>query len=191
MRPWVFENHRQIVGENKTRAIETNRAQKQADAIERKKPRVPPGTVGELGEAAFLHCAMEHGLVVSRPWGNSQCYDFVVQAGLNSRVFHRVQVKCTQFLTYGGYQVPATRKPRAGPRARYHRNEVDFIVGYVIPCDAFYIIPIRKCRSSDLRLYPHGSLRHREKFEAYREAWHLLGGKRKKVLGKEDESPKN
>src|SRR2546430_14529241 len=36
---------------------------------------------GELAEAAFLHKAVGLGLKVTKPWGDSERYDFVVDAG--------------------------------------------------------------------------------------------------------------
>ena len=36
---------------------------------------------GELAEAAFLHKAVGLGLKVTKPWGDSERYDFVADAG--------------------------------------------------------------------------------------------------------------
>lgn len=47
---------------------------------------------GEWTEARFMIRACEHGFNVSRPWGGSSRYDFVVE--LNGQ-FLRVQVKST------------------------------------------------------------------------------------------------
>ena len=53
---------------------------------------------GELAEAAFLHKAVGLGLKVTKPWGDSERYDFVVDAG--ERLW-RVQIKCTAAVRAG------------------------------------------------------------------------------------------
>ena len=47
---------------------------------------------GELAEAAFLHKAVGLGFRVTKPWGDSERYDFVLDSG---RRLWRVQIKCT------------------------------------------------------------------------------------------------
>ncbi len=47
---------------------------------------------GELSEAAFLHKAVGLGFKVTKPWGDSERYDFVLDSG---RRLWRVQIKCT------------------------------------------------------------------------------------------------
>ena len=69
-----------------------------ADALPDKQPqpnRKRPNTkrTGELAEAAFLLKAESLGLRVSKPWGDSERYDFLLDS---SGRLCRVQVKCTQ-----------------------------------------------------------------------------------------------
>jgi len=54
---------------------------------------------GEWAEMKFMTCAAEHGLCVSKPWGDSNSYDFVVGRPGH---FVAVQVKCTVFNTANG-----------------------------------------------------------------------------------------
>ena len=63
-----------------------------------------PQVMGEVAESAFLHKAMDKGLVVAKPWGDSSRYDFVVDSG--ERLL-RVQVKSTKCLCEGRYAVAA------------------------------------------------------------------------------------
>jgi len=129
---------------------------------------------GELGEAAFLYACILRGLTVAKPWGDSSRFDFLVQAGRGSSRYHRVQVKCTESLSCFGYQVQSTYCDRKR-KGKYTSRDIDYLVGYIIPLDLFYIVPIADCpASASLRFYPEGSPRHRAPFEHFREAWHLL-----------------
>ena len=58
----------------------------------------------------------------------------------------------------------------------YEEDEIDVLVVYVAPEEAWYVFPpevFRERRS--LKLYP-GSERRRSKFEAWREGWWLMRG---------------
>jgi PD-(D/E)XK endonuclease len=60
----------------------------------------------------------------------------------------------------------------------YRENEIDALAAYVVPENAWYLLPVRvvkKLRS--LKLFP-GSRRKRSKYEKWREAWEILRGKR-------------
>lgn len=123
-----------------------------------------PKLRGEWVESVFMARANEEGLTVSKPWGDSRTFDFVVG---RSGHFVSVQVKCTSVFVHCGYPVTV----RHG-NERYARGSFDFLAGYVIPEDAWYIIPAAKfagiarltlCSTSD-----------EARYEEYREAWHLL-----------------
>src|SRR5260370_35359774 len=62
--------------------------------MKRRKPGIikDPKSRGEWGESVFMVRAGEQGLAVSKPWGDSRSYDFVV--GRPGR-FVSVQVKST------------------------------------------------------------------------------------------------
>lgn len=60
--------------------------------------------MGEVAESAFLHKAMELGLAVAKPWGDSSRYDFIVDTG--ERLL-RVQVKSTGCLCEERYAISA------------------------------------------------------------------------------------
>jgi hypothetical protein len=129
---------------------------------------------GELGEAAFLHSAIQRGLCVARPWGDSRRYDFIIQSSPTSNTFYRIQVKCTESLNARGYQVQSTYCD-GKRKAKYTAADIDFLVAYIIPLNLFYLVPIAACpKSASLRFYPEGSERNQAKLEHFREAWHLL-----------------
>jgi hypothetical protein len=67
-------------------------------------PQKRPNTkrTGEFSETAFLLKATGLGFAVTKPWGDSERYDFILDAG--PRLW-RVQVKGTASLRAGGYDV--------------------------------------------------------------------------------------
>jgi hypothetical protein len=123
---------------------------------------------GEWAESVFLARAGEEGLAASKPWGDSRSFDCVV--GRPGK-FVAVQVKCTiaRLESGEGYicSVCSSHKP-------YPPGSFDFVAAYVIPEDAWYIIPekeIRGLKSISLCTVGLGS---EAKYERYREAWRLL-----------------
>ncbi len=83
-----------------------------------------------------MTCAAEHGLCVTKPWGETAHYDFAVE---NQGRFVRVQVKSTGFKDRGGYS--CTVRGSQGP---YSGDPFDFVAAYLIPEDLWYIIPAEK-----------------------------------------------
>lgn len=117
----------------------------------------------------FLRTVLGMGMAVTKPWGESQGYDFIVDA---SGKLTRVQVKAAfRQGRQGGFSLRTYRSSKECYTAR----EIDALAGYVAPLDAWYLFPVwmvRKVRS--LKLFP-GSLKKRSKFERWREAWWVLG----------------
>ena len=129
---------------------------------------------GEFSEAAFLTKATGLGFSVSKPWGDSERYDFIVAyTDKNSaECFWRVQIKCTEITRARAYEVRAAYSSGKG-RAIYTADDIDFLVAHVVPRDIWYVLPVAACMPSPmLRFYPDGAKCSR--FEQYREAWHLL-----------------
>jgi PD-(D/E)XK endonuclease len=108
--------------------------------------------------------AGEHGLAVSKPWGDSRSYDFVV--GSPGR-FVGVQVKSTVVESGGGYTCAVKKNNKA-----YSRGEFDFLAAYVIPEDVWYIIPASTIEGKES--VGLCSKSNHAKYEEYREAWQLL-----------------
>ena len=122
---------------------------------------------GEIGEAAFLSKAASMGFGVSKPWGDSDRYDLVVDVG--GRML-RVQVKsahCVSASPGGGYHF------RACPHKRvpYRDDEIDILVAYIVPEDIWYVFPASAFNTmKSMRLFPTLG-KKTSKFEQYREAW--------------------
>lgn len=135
---------------------------------------------GELSELAFVYKAASLGFHVAKPYGDSERYDFILDAG--HRLW-RVQVKSTTTLLNGLYRINSHRRTNHGA-VPYHPDEVDFLIAHVIPEDAWFILPIAliEHRTSVLlpprrgraRIAPPSNSHRRHHFASYREAWHLL-----------------
>jgi hypothetical protein len=129
-----------------------------------------PKQRGEWAELRFIARAAEHGLCITKPWGEMSHYDFAIE---HQGRFVRVQVKSTKYLRGRAYT--CTVFTRSGP---YGPNEIDFVAAYVIPLDIWYVIPGHVFEGQyHIHLSPHLKT---SKFERYREAWHLLRGKPEK-----------
>lgn len=127
---------------------------------------------GEWVELLFMARAAEQGFNVSKPWGDSARYD--VSAELRGR-FRRVQVKSTTVPRGDGGYVCYLK--RTG--IRYYRvSEVDFFAIYVVPKDAWFILPSRVVLrlKSNIRVAPGHA---EQKYARYKEAWELLRGRRR------------
>ena len=123
---------------------------------------------GELAELAFMFKAASVGLGVAKPYGETERFDFIVTCG---RRLWRVQVKSTARLSHRHYAIHA-RGSRRRDADLYTKDEIDLIVAYLIPEDAWYVIPVGAVRGRPvLYFYPNGSGRGLAKFERYREAW--------------------
>jgi hypothetical protein len=121
---------------------------------------------GEWAESVFLARAKEHGLPVSRPWGDSDSFDCVV--GRPGK-FAAVQVKSTvaKVESGKGYICSTCSSHKA-----YGAGAFDFLAAYVIPEDVWYIIPLKEVRGKrSISLCTEGG---EAKYEKYREAWELL-----------------
>ena len=128
--------------------------------------------IGELAEAAFVVKAAGLGFAVSKPWGDSERYDFILDSGPRT---WRVQIKCTESLSNRGYQVQSTYTDRK-QKGHYTAADIDVLVAYILPLDLWNVIPAQAFPSSaSIRLYPEGNISRHARFEQYREAWHLFG----------------
>jgi PD-(D/E)XK endonuclease len=131
---------------------------------------------GELAEIAFAHKAIAEGFAVSRPFGDSERYDLMVDSGVAQ---WRVQIKCSSTVRDGFYRVSSHRRTPRGVIS-YLPSEVDFLVAYIIPEDTWFILPVTLdpyplC----LLIKPESCRRSEGHYGPYREAWDLLRAPRK------------
>jgi hypothetical protein len=147
-----------VAGKVKTVGVMNKRGRRKR-VIEDKKER------GEWVESIFLVRCNERRLPVSKPWGDSRSFDFVVGA---PGWFSGVQVKCTIFELENGegyISVCSCHKP-------YPPGSFDFIACYVVYEDVWYIIPEKEIWG--LKSISLCTEANEGKYEEYREAWSLL-----------------
>lgn len=129
-----------------------------------------PKRRGELAELRFLLRAAEEGLAVSKPYGDSEHFDFVVGS---HQPLYRVQVRSTSMQNNTtAFTCPLTWGKL---RRAYSRRDFDYIAVYVVPLDTWYIIPSEAFHPNQkqLAVYPHVAFSS-GRFEPFCEAWHLL-----------------
>ncbi len=142
-----------------------------SSAQEAPPPRIAALDRGDLGEVAFVLKAMSLGFVVAKPYGHNHPYDFFVQGGNN---LWRVQVKTCGYVRNGWYTA-AVCHSRNGSRTPYTEAELDFLVVYLMPEEAWYILPVREVAARYSLPFRVATANHRRDPHArYREAWHLL-----------------
>jgi hypothetical protein len=126
---------------------------------------------GDLGEVAFVHKAMSLGYVVGKPYGQMHRYDFMVEGG---RKLWRVQVKTSTCLRDGRYQLCVQRITHRRCVA-YKKSELDFVIAYLMPENAWYILPISLIAGRRSFLLAPPKFRGKNPLAKYLEAWHRLG----------------
>jgi hypothetical protein len=126
---------------------------------------------GELSEAAFLLKAETLGLHTTKPWGDSERYDFILD---NGRRLWRVQVKSTEVVRARGYDVQPTYSIYGKGKIAYTADDIDILAVHIPPLDTWYLIPVEAFTPrKSLRLYPDIPCKCAE-WEAYRQAWNIV-----------------
>jgi PD-(D/E)XK endonuclease len=126
--------------------------------------------LGELGELAFSYKAASLGFGVSKPLGDNEPFDFILNTG--HRLW-RVQVKSTYHMRKT-YSFRTTRADVGRKCRRYSAADVDVLAAWVMPLDVWYIIPVQAFATrTAVAVYPHRE-NYPGQFEAFREAWCLL-----------------
>ncbi len=129
---------------------------------------------GEWVELQFMAQAAKRRLAVSKPRG-VQAYDVGIEHGSN---FLRLQIKSTTHQSVGGYR--CMFRPKHRLTQTYTLDQLDLFAAYIIPTDAWYLIPaallVGGDSISDLMLCPFGApvKKASYRYECYREAWGLL-----------------
>jgi hypothetical protein len=126
-----------------------------------------PKALGELAELAFCFKASSLGFGVSKPLGDNQPFDFILNAG--HRLW-KVQVKSTYHIDETCY-FNTVRAAVGGRRQIYSAENIDVLAGWVMPLDVWYIIPVQAfAPRKGVEVYPHrpGST---GQYEPFREAW--------------------
>jgi PD-(D/E)XK endonuclease len=138
---------------------------------------------GEWVELQFMAAAAQRQFAVSKPWGDTRAYDVGIEHGQN---FLRVQVKSTTRRCGAGYLCQF--KPNHLKRCDYSLTQIDLFAAYVIPENAWYLIPaallLGEHRKTMAMLSPviTPAKRASYRYECYREAWNMLKKDRATLL---------
>jgi len=130
---------------------------------------------GEWVELQFMAQAARRRFNVSKPWGDTRAYDVGIE---HNQSFLRVQVKSTSSRCGAGYR--CMFKPNYLKKRDYSLKEIDLFAAYVIPEDAWYLIPavllLGERRKTMAMLSPIRPPAKKAcyRYECYREAWGLL-----------------
>jgi hypothetical protein len=136
----------------------------------RSTPELTSKQRGELAEMMFMVKAAQKGFATAKPYGDSRRYDFILDVG--QRLW-RVQVKSSNAQQYGSYLVNLQRNAN-GEVVPYDASEIDFVVAYVMPCDAWFVIPVEAIYGrQSAKLCLHGNARS-GRLGKYWEAWGLM-----------------
>src|ERR1700733_11659516 len=135
--PGRTPKRRKQAGSEKMQAQST--PEDEAEKASGKWMHLPPKLRGELGELDFLRKAMGMGMLVSKPWGDSYRYDFIVD--WEGRL-SRTQVRSTEYRSgLRGYAVHASyfAGKEAVPLTAKH---IDVLVAFISTRDIWYVVPV-------------------------------------------------
>lgn len=130
---------------------------------------------GEWVELQFMAQAALRGFAVCKPWGEMRAYDVGIEHGQN---FLRVQVKSGSRRAGGGYF--CRFEPHYHKNKDYTLKQLDLFAAYVIPVDAWYLIPaslllgVPRIGSAMLSPVVPPAKKKSYCYECYKDAWNLL-----------------
>jgi hypothetical protein len=94
-----------------------------------------------------------------------------------------VQVKSAHTSATNGYSFHACGNVQS---RRYTPRDIDFLVGYVVPDNVWYVLPIELFSNiTGVKVFP-SSKRRMSRYGLYREAWHYFGEPRTSGTSVED-----
>jgi hypothetical protein len=131
-----------------------------------------PKRRGEWAELRFMADAAQHGLVVSKPWGDSERYDVGVE---HNGQYRRVQVKSVMCHKGASYRCKIGGR---GTFRAYKNDELDFFAIFIVPEELWYIVPVRAALGPGNQTICLTPSRKRNRYEVYRDAWNLLLNRR-------------
>jgi hypothetical protein len=121
---------------------------------------------GEETELRFMLLSYEKSFIVSKPFGDNAKYDVIVDDG---KSLERIQIKSTsrKDTSSGADCYSCLVSHGRDSKQQYTKKDIDSVVIYVIPENAWYKIPIEEIKGKTVKLYPH-RVPHRESYERYR-----------------------
>jgi hypothetical protein len=178
----------------------TRRSQRRTPASFKKpvppQPQLTTKRRGEISELAFALAAARQGFGISRPYGDSERYDIILDP---SNLPNAIPTEAKRNRSHWSSLLPASRIPRliriqvksstqlfedlyrinAGRRLNrrvvpYTLAEIDFLAAYIIPEDSWFILPLPHILGQTSLLFRPKKSRLPGLYDSYREAWTLL-----------------
>lgn len=124
---------------------------------------------GEIAEGAFLLECLKKGFTISKPYGDSSKYDFIID---NGKKLFRVQVKSVGTKDTGKYQNRYRCNASFGNHKaenKYTKNEIDVFACYILPLNLWYFVPVHNVSGKYIDLYPN--YKSSGKYENFKNNW--------------------
>lgn len=126
--------------------------------------------IGEMAEAVFQLKALREGFIVSRPYGDSSTYDFIID---NGKELKKIQVKSTVSKNQGRNCYKIMSCHSATTKKNYSDGDMDYMACYVHDLGVWWIIPWKAIEGRRTISLPAGE----GIMSPYKEAWYLLKDK--------------
>lgn len=124
--------------------------------------------LGDIIESLFLYETLKRNYSVSKPFGDNDSYDFIVD---NSSLLYKVQVKRVSNFSTKTRSYPLHCKKGPRKKLNYSVNEVDVFAFYVEPEKAWYLF--KNKAQKIVHVFPH--IRDsKSKYEEYRDNWNVF-----------------
>jgi hypothetical protein len=118
----------------------------------------------------FLLRATQRGWIVSQPFAEKQCYDFIID---NGRDRLRVQVKSTE-VPCSPFRYHINLGRGSASRSPYKKSEIDFFAIYVIPDDSWFILSVEAAAGRVALSVPMKGHIEGSPCQPHHEAWSLM-----------------
>lgn len=124
--------------------------------------------LGDIVESQFLYETLKRNYSISKPFGDNESYDFIVD---NSTSLYRVQVKRVSNFSIKTRSYILHFKRGTGRKSTYSKNEVDIFAFFVAPENAWYLI--KNKGQKIVHVFPHIK-DSKSKYEVYRDNWNVF-----------------
>lgn len=135
--------------------------------------------LGDLGERAFEYVAGEHRIATAVPRSQGLPLDVIAIVRRKGYPVWKVQVRCVAYREYQRYSVSLRKvhgKRKVGGEP-YERGDFDFFAVWIVPEDAWYIIPFDELpmKRTAISLHPRAkSKKELGRLDRFRDRWDLL-----------------
>ena len=139
--------------------------------LPRPRPEKTPKRSGAATEARFVSEVLRRGFDVLDTVGDYLPFDCLVSN--RSGRFTRVQVKGSSYRAPKQQHFKVVAATGSATKAPIDPEQVDVLAAYVVPADAWYLIPVDRLASISLHFSPLNP-ESKAKYEVWRDAWNVF-----------------